>query len=210
MNLHELLHTKRCTLLLVVVALFVWSCASTSPDVAQQFERYSEASASHDLETLAALTADDVVWQLGPYRLDGKKAALGPNAYDRGTGTSLIFRDISVEGNVVECELIERSEIIQALGMEELRHYPRYTFENGLVVRKEPSTNQPPAEYSMVEFNRRMAPLRKWIRENHVEAISKLLDSEGAFTFSERNGALMLRLTREWVAAGSPGRLTTQ
>jgi hypothetical protein len=40
--------------------------------------------------------------------------------------------------------------------------------------------------------------------------MAELLDAYGAFVFSRESGALMLRLTREWVAAGAPGRLTTQ
>lgn len=159
MRLLRLVQTIRSQLVTVGVVFFVWSCAGTSPDVAQLFKRYAEASASHDLETLEALTADKIVWQLGPYRLEGKKAALGPNAYDRGMGTTLIFRDIRFDGAVVEFELVERSELIQAIGMTELRHYVRFTFENGLVVRKEPSPREPPAEYSMAEFSRRMVPL---------------------------------------------------
>lgn len=122
----------------------------------------------------------------------------------------LEFRDIRIDGDLVECELIEKSEVIRAVGMTELRHYPRYAFENGLVVRKGPSPKEPPAEYSMAEFNRRMVPLRRWIRETHPEAIPKLLGADGAFAFSQESGALMLLLTREWVAAGAPGRLTTQ
>lgn len=198
--------------LLIAVGVLFLACSrvQTSPDIAQRFKRYAEASAAHDLKTLEALTSEDIAWQLGPYRLRGKKAALGPNAYDLGLENTLIFRNIRVDGNVVECELVERNETIQAIGMTEVRSHPRFTFENGLVARKEPSGKEPPAEYSMAEFNRRMAPLRKWIRGNHPEAVSKLVDSDGAFVFSEDNGALMLQLTRKWVTAGAPGRLTTQ
>jgi predicted esterase len=184
--------------------------ADRHAETARQFQRYAGASASHDLETLAALTADDIVWELGRYRLEGKEAALGPHAYDLGLENTLAFRDIQVDGSAVEYELVERNETILAIGMTEVRHYPRLTFENGLVVRKGPSSKKPPAEYSMAEFNRRMAPLRKWIRETHPEAMSELLDADGAFVFSEKTGASMLRLTREWVAAGTPGRLATQ
>jgi hypothetical protein len=181
--------------------------ANRQPGVARQFERYAEASASHDLETLAALTDDDIVWQLGPYSLEGKEAALGPHA---GLENTLTFHDVRVDGNVVEYELIERNETIRAIGMIEVRHYSRFTFENGLVVRKEPSAKEALAEYSMAEFDRRTAPLREWIRDTHPEATSELLDADGAFVFSQESGAFMLRLTREWVAAGTPGRLTTQ
>ncbi len=191
------------------VLLLVGSCAGTSPDVAQPFKRYAEASASHDLETLAALTADNIVWQLGPYRLEGREAALGPNAYDKGLENTLIFQDVRIEGSVVEAELVERNEMLRAIGMPELRRYVRYTFENGLVVRKEPGAKEPPAEFSMAELNRRMTPFRAWIRKTYPQAISTLVDADRAFKFSQENGALMLRLTRKWVAAGTPGRVAT-
>ncbi|MGD8329130.1 MAG: nuclear transport factor 2 family protein [Acidobacteriota bacterium] len=193
----------------VVVAalLSVCSCYRTSPDVAEQFQRYADASASHDLETLETLMADDIVWQLGRYTFEGKEAALGPHAYDLGMDNELTFRDVRVDGNVVEFELAETNETVRAIGMTELRSYPRFTFANGLVVRKGPSGKEQPAGYSMAEYNRRMAPLREWIRNTHPEAVSDLLDAGGSFVFSRENGALMLRLTREWLAAGAPGRL---
>jgi hypothetical protein len=194
----------------VCASLAVCSCTNPAPDVAQQFQRYAEASAAHDLETLEALTAEDIVWQLGSYTFEGKKAALGPNAYDAGIENTLVFGDVSVDGKVVEFELIESNDVIRAVGMTELRSYPRFTFEDGLVVRKGPSGKQPPAAYSIAELNRRTAPLRAWIRTARPELMPQLIDVDGNFIFSRESGALMLRLTREWVAAGAPGRVETQ
>lgn len=184
------------------------SCATGESGVADLFHRYVEASASHDLATLEALTSDDIVWHLGPLTFEGKAKALGPNAYDAGARTELTYSNVQVEGNVVTFEMLETSEIIRAVGMTELRHYPRFEFRDGLVVRKGPSTRKPPAAHSIPELNRRMAPLRKWIRETHPDALAKLVDPNEGFIFSEESGALMLRLTREWVASGSPGRLS--
>jgi hypothetical protein len=196
-----------CLLIAAGVCLVAGSCAQNSRQVARQFKRYAEASASHDLRALEMLTAEDISWQLGRYRLVGREDALAPNAYDLGMENELEYRNVQVDGNVVECEVIERNETIEAIGMTEVHQYPRYTFENGLVLRKEPSGKKPLAEYSMTEFHRRMSPLRKWIRETHPEVMSRLVDPDKGFIFSQENGALMLRLTREWVAAGSPGRL---
>lgn len=187
--------------------LLAVSCATGEPGVAELFHQYAEASVSHDLATLESLTADGIVWQLGPFTLAGKDKALGPNAYDAGAQTELTYSDVRVEGNVVTFELLETSEIIRAVGMTELHHYPRFEFANGLVVRKGPSERKAAAANSLPELNRRMVPLRKWIRDTHPEDAAKLIDSKDSFVFSEDNGALMLRLTREWVASGAPGRL---
>lgn len=198
------------SVVLLAPVLLAFAGCKNQPAVAEEFERYAKASTEHDLATLDALTADDIVWQLGPYRLVGKKAVLGPNAYDAGVENQLVYRNARIEGNVVEFELTETNEVIRAVGMTEVRSYPRFEFENGQLKRKMGSWRDSPAEYSMVELNRRKAPLRKWIRDIRPEAMQKLMDSEGNFVFSQENGALMLRLTRDWVAAGAPGRLTSE
>jgi hypothetical protein len=194
---------------LLAPALLTFAGCEHRPDVAQ-FERYAKASKEHDLATLEALTADSIVWQLGPYTFKGKKEALGPNAYDAGVQNQLVYRNASIEGNVVEFELIERNAIIRAVGMTEVRSYPRWEFEDGQLKRKAGRWKEAPAEYSLAELERRKVPLRTWIRATHPEAMQALMDSEGHFVFSRDTGALMLRLAREWVAAGAPGRLGTQ
>jgi hypothetical protein len=207
--------TARSTVYMISVVLLstiflAFAGCGNQADVAEQFEQYAKASTEHDLATLEALTADDIVWQLGPYKLEGKEAVLGPNAYDAGVENELVYRNARIEGNVVEFELIETNEVVRAVGMTEVRSYPRFEFENGQLKRKAGSWRDSPPEYSMVELNRRKAPLRRWIRDTHPEAMQKLMDSEGNFVFSQDNGALMLRLTRDWVAAGAPGRLTSE
>jgi hypothetical protein len=191
---------------LLGIAVISWSCAGFSTSVSTQFERYSKASASHDLETLESLTGDDIVWQLGPYRLEGKEEALGPNRYDAGVQTTPVYRNVRVDGHVVEFELIESSEIIRAVGMKDLQHFPRFEFEDGLVTRKSGPWREVSPNRSMAEFNRRMVPFRQWIREVHPEAIARLVDTDRNFVFSQENGELMLSLAREWLAVGAPGR----
>lgn len=153
-----------------------------------------EASIRHDLKTLRSMTSEDIVWKLGPYTLVGRDAALGPNAYDAGMETELEYSNVIVNGDVVEFELVERSDEIRAVGMHEVHHYPRFVYEKGLLKRKEPWKLSPDAG----EASRRVAPLRRWIRENHPEAIEKLLDSKGNFIFNKDNGALMRDLANEW------------
>lgn len=192
------------------ILLLACSCVGKQPDVAKQFELYSEASVSHDLSALEALIAEDIVWQLGTRRLEGKQEALGPHAFDSGAEATLTYQNVRVEGNRVEFELVETSDVVRAVGMTELLHFVRFEFQHGLVSRKTGSGKEPPDSLSMKEFSQRMAPLRQWIRETHPDAIPSLVDSDMSLIFSEESGALMLRLAREWVASGAPGRLTTQ
>jgi hypothetical protein len=94
--------------------------------------RYLEASNRHDLATLRLMTGKDATWQLGPDLLVGRDAVVGPNAWDAGLNTRLQWSNIVVKGNVVEFELIEHNDLLDALGLD-LRHVPRFVIEGGLV-----------------------------------------------------------------------------
>ncbi len=165
-----------------------------SPNIKELHRRYMEASIQYDLEPLRSMTSQDIVWQLGPRKLVGLEAALGPNAYDVGMKTELDYHDVIVKGDTVEFEVDERSDLIRAVGMEEVRHYVRFVFENGLLKKKEPWKKSLDAE----EGARRRAPFIRWIREKHPEVVDQLAAKENKFIFSKENGVLMRKLANEW------------
>lgn len=169
-------------------------------DVATIHARYMKASISHDLETLRSLTAEDATWQLGPRLLEGREEVLSPNKWDAGTSTELEYRDVRIDGNVVEFTLLESNDLLRALGVEVVRHFPRFIFEDGKVKRKEPWQPSP----DMVRVNQNMQPLRQWIRDERPEALEVLVDQAGAFVFSREGGELMTQLALEWSRTTKP------
>lgn len=169
-------------------------------------QRYMTASIRHDLATLRRLTHEEATWKLGPHTFRGRDEVLGPNEYDAGMDNQLEYRNVIVRGDTVETELTERNDLIRAVGMSEVRGYPRYIFEGGLLVRKEPWR----ASEDLVELQARVEPLRRWIRIHHPEALEILISVPGSFRFSEASGALMIRLARQWIEGGAPGRLPSR
>lgn len=69
--------------------------------VREWHRRYMEASNAHDLETLRAMTSDDIVWRLGPWTLVGKEQALLPHENDLVMNTTLDVRNVRITGNTV-------------------------------------------------------------------------------------------------------------
>lgn len=177
--------------------------AASTADTRDLFLRYLEASNAHDLETLASMTADGVVWHLGPYELRGRDEALLPNEGDAVLDTSLEARDVRVEGRVVECELIERNDVLRAVGIESWRHHVRYVFdETGRVVLKEPW--RPSPDDAVVTEH--MQPFRDWVRANHPESVPDFGDMTDCFGAGPARRSL--ELVRGWIAAGRPGDVT--
>ncbi len=179
----------------IFVAALLWLASTVSAeDLREWLNTYLKASSLHDLETLRRMTAEDATWQLGPDLLVGRDAVLGPNAYDIGINTRLQWSNIVVKGNVVEFDLIERNDILDALGTA-LRHYPRFVIENGLVKRKEARK----ADEGRDE--RKLTLLRAWIEQNYPEALPKLRTPDGRVIYSEESGRLSAKLATEWAAS---------
>lgn len=182
-------------------SILLCSCAS-APDVEEIHQRYMAASNAHDIEALAEMTAEEIVWKLGPYILRGKREALLPHISDGVMNTTLEVRDRRVLGRVVECEVVEQNDALRAVGVDAWIHYARFVFDGeGRVIRKEPWRSSP----DDAEVNRRSLPLRRWIQENHPEAVPDFNDMSDLFG---REPALRSKKMRElWVAAGSPGMI---
>jgi steroid delta-isomerase-like uncharacterized protein len=158
-------------------------------------QKYMEASNNHDLETLASMTAEDAVWHLGPYKFDGKEEVLQPHTLDEGTNARLEYSNVVVKGNSVEFKLMERSDVSDSLGISALIHYPRFTFKDGLVIRKEAWKK----DKKRSEHDKRIyEAYRKWIREEKPEERAKFIDPDGRLIFSRESGLIMARLAKEW------------
>jgi hypothetical protein len=99
-----------------------------------------------------------------------------------------------VKGDSVEFELIESNPILKAIGLDSVRHYPRFIFKDGLILRKEPWKVSPDIQ----ERNLLAGPMRKWKKENYPDIVARFFDSKGNFIFNEENGRLQVQLAEEW------------
>jgi hypothetical protein len=161
-----------------------------------------DALSKHEFQALDAMMAEDVVWSLGPTTLNGKADVLAALRFDAGLGTEFRSSDVAVQESTVTFELRTSSEVTKALGIQDVRYYPRMTFEDGLVTRVEDA--KPPAGAG--EVLRKMEPFLAWAAEHRPEALDSLQDPRGRMIFSREAGEIQRRLVREWMQAGAPGR----
>jgi hypothetical protein len=181
--------------------LFLVAGCQAPPKAHEWHRRYMEASNAHDLDTLRAMTADDIVWRLGPWTFVGKEQALLPHENDAVMNTTLEVRDVHIRGNTVEFEVIERNDALRAVGIARWRHYARFTFnDRGLVIRKEAWKKSPDDR----EAARRFRPLRQWVAQHHPEAVPDI-DGPPEKAWGYKRAMRMRELREEWVAAGRPG-----
>lgn len=163
-------------------------------DLTVLLERYLKASNRHDLKTLRAMTAEDAVWKLGSDLLAGRDEVLRPNTCDAGANTRLNWSNLVAHGNTIEFELLERNDVLRALGIPELRRFVRFTFEDGLVKRKEETK---PA-VGIEALHAKGALFLTWLRRTHPDALGQIMTSEGKFMYSRESCRIEAKLAAEW------------
>jgi hypothetical protein len=186
----------RITIRLVIaiqLTLAVLSCGggTGTEDVA---EKYLEAWKKHDIETLSEMIAPDVVLDLGRGTLVGRKHIIAPVEFSAGANTRLEFNELVVRGDTVEFEMVEKNEIVTACGFEEIRHYPRLIFENGLLRRQETVKEIP----NFRRYAEQWSILRSWIRRNRPDIIDKVTTPNGGYRISREAGELMALMAKTW------------
>jgi ketosteroid isomerase-like protein len=186
---------------LLLAMLTCAACANGAPPSRKLFDRFLAASNDHDLETIGAMTANDIVWRLGPWTLNGRDQAMSLHYADLINHTTLQARDVVVRGDTVECTLIERNDATRAYGPDSLVHHVRYVFRNGMVTLKEAWKR----DTSIAELNRHSEPFRAWVRATHPEALAVILDSTGAPRFTRDAVQEQHQMLERWIAAGKPG-----
>lgn len=163
-------------------------------NIRELHRKYMEASINHDIETLRALTHDEVIWYLGSDTLKGKEAALAPHEYDAGYKTTLKYSNVVVNGDTVRFNLLETNEQVRFFGMEGIRFYPQFIFKDGLVYRKMPWNQSP----DLPELMRLSRPLINWVKTNHQGALRTIRKPNGDFKYSYKTGKLLLQLFNQW------------
>jgi len=112
-----------------------------------------------------------------------------------GVNTQLEFSNFKSEGSIVHCELVERNDRLDAIGISELKYSScTFVFKGRLI---QGLTAESPPEF--VRYNSDIwQKFLPWFSENYPEAYSKMFRSEKTFIYNRKNGAGVVPLLRKW------------
>jgi hypothetical protein len=178
----------------VLLAFSFHACSRNErPLPATVFERYIEAANLHDIEAVRAITAEDVVWNLGRDTLIGVEETLRPLAFDEGAHTVLTASSYSVNGDTINFNLVEHNDVLDALGVRELHHSGQMVVRNGLIIRIAPL--RPPLERKALADS--VITFWRWLREHRPEVFDRMWHN-GKFNYTRNAGVEMPNLIYEW------------
>jgi len=140
--------------------------------------------------------ADDAEFEIvGLYTVVGKQQIRAIFEYDAGVNTELQFINCTSEGDTVTCQLVERNDRLEAIGISKL-HYTSavLTFKEGLIQR---FTATPPAE-SARTIGEMWQTFLPWIAKNYPADYSRMFTPAERFIYNRENGERVVTLLKKW------------
>ena len=159
-------------------------------------ESFQERVNQHDVEKIMSMFTEDATFVIvGLSKFAGKQQVKIIFEYDIGVNTNLQFINCKSEGNTVHCQLLERNDRLEAIGISILKYSSCiFTFKDGLI--KSFAAEIPP---DFVEYNSKI--LKKfipWLTENHPNEYSRMFMPDGRFIYNRENGRDVVLLLRKW------------
>ena len=109
--------------------------------------------------------------------------------------TNLQFINCKLKGDAVHCQILERNDRLNAIGVDLLKYASCiFSFKDGLI--QSFAAEIPP---DFVKHNERiLKSFIPWLSENHPNEYSRMFMPDGRFIYNLENGRDVVPLLREW------------
>ncbi len=164
-------------------------------------ESLQGAAGRHAVNEIMAMFTDDAEFELvGLTRLVGKKEIRSIFEYDEGVDGVIRFVNRTVQGDTINCQLVEHNDRLRLAGIDEMV-YPScvLTFKN----KRIRSWRATPDPVNGRAFNEFWGPVRQWIADHHPADYARMFTSEGGFIRSRDNGKRAVELGKEYRKSGA-------
>jgi hypothetical protein len=178
--------------LFAILILFI-ACEKQPTITEILLNEYIQAANAHDIEKVYGMYSDSIVWHFGSFRFKGKEKAIAPLKFDTGANTVLVISNVVLNSDTVDFDLLETNDVITALGIERLNHFPRFIIKDGLILKK--LSRKPPLEFKA--FADSVSAFANWLRSNSPDIYEKIWPGD-EFNFSEETGRIMPVEVRKW------------
>jgi hypothetical protein len=132
---------------------------------------------------------------VGISHFTGKENIRSVFEYDSAVHTKLVFFDCTSKGDAVTCQIVERNDRLEALGIKELLYRSCIlAFKDGLISKFMATIDVDMAR----AVGERSSAFVDWISKNYPGEHSRMFTREGRFIYSGENGKNVVALMKEW------------
>ena len=159
-------------------------------------ESFQERVNQHDVEKIMAMFTGDATFEIvGFSKFAGQQQVKNIFEYDIGVNTNMEFLNCKSEGDTVHCQILERNDRLDAIGISELRYSSCIlTFKDGLI---QSFAAEIPPEF--VEYNSKiLKKFIRWVTKKYPDDYSRMFMPDGRFIYNRENGRDVVPLLRKW------------
>ena len=132
---------------------------------------------------------------VGLSKFAGKQQVKNIFEYDIGMNTNLQFINCKSEGNTVHCQILERNDKLDAIGISELKYSSCiFTFKDGLIQSVAVEIPSDSVEQNS-KFLKKLIP---WFTEKYPNEYARMFGPDGRFIYNRENGRDVVPLLRKW------------
>lgn len=159
-------------------------------------ETFQDRVNCHNIDEIMSMFAEDATFEIvGLSQFSGKQNLRNIFEYDVGVNTKLEINTCKVEGDTVHCQLLERNDRLDAIGLSELKYAAcSFVFKDGLIQNFS-------AEHfpEIVKYNSEVwRQFVTWLTQNSPDKFSKMFTPEGRFIYNRENGSGVVPLLKKW------------
>jgi hypothetical protein len=140
-------------------------------------------------------TEDATFEIVGLSKFEGKQNVKNIFEYDVGVNTSVKYINCKSEGDNVHCQVLERNDRLEAIGIDELKFSSCiFTFKDNLI--QSFKAEIPP---ELVQYNAEVwEKFIPWLIKNYPDEYSRMFMDDGRFIYNRKNGSDVVQLLRKW------------
>ena len=159
-------------------------------------ESFKEVVNCHNVDEILTMFREDAEFELvGQSKLKGKQEIRNIFDYDVGVNTELKFINCKSEAGSVYCQILEKNDRLDAIGISELEYAScTFVFKDGLIQSFTATIPYESMQYIMEKWQKFIP----WITKNYPDEYSRMFTSEGRFIYNRENGRDVVPLLREW------------
>lgn len=115
--------------------------------------------------------------------------------YDVGVNTNVKYINCKSEGDTVQCQILERNDRLEAIGIDELKFSSCiFTFKDGLIQSFKAEIPPESVQYN-AEIWKKFIP---WLMENYQGEYSRMFMDDGRFIYNRKNGSDVVQMLKKW------------
>ena len=167
-----------------------------STDLIDRVKTFQDRVNQHDVEMIMTMFTEDATFEIvGLSKFSRKQNVKNVFEYDVGVNTNLEFINIESEGNTVHCQILERNDRLEAIGIDELKYsFCVFNFKINLIQSFKAEIPLESVQYN-AEVWKKFIP---WLMENYPDEYSRMFMDDGRFIYNRQNGIDGVKLLRKW------------